>query len=318
MWSLVLYTCVRHATPVRISRCLITIHTCAVYFLPFFIDSFTCSNTTRCCIIRNLLLLLWCTPKQCDLQIRTTHIIYTFLQTNSQTRVQTHGATRHHSTQHHAAPHCTTLQHHAVPFSAHRTPHTHTRTPTLVCPTLECHLGGGHRCVSTVDGGTLWMLHDGHLEDQPTPVWPRPFGHHGAPGGLFYFLNSAHPKVEYKWNGFSVRERGSSSYRSIARKDQTLHYTSNSDNYYPKLWASRSVFLDQAKARTFKSAYERCHRWKVEAPQDHVDGASASSEIQSEGVEHVADSFPGRGSGVRSVHVKPEGVPSVVDGPANL
>lgn len=139
-----------------------------------------------------------------------------------------------------------------------------------------------------------------------------------GPRVAYFILNSAHPKVEYKWNGFSVRERRSSSYRSIARKDQTLHYTSNSDNYYPKLWTSRSVFLDQAGARTFKSAYERGHRWKVEAPQDHVDGASASSEIQSEGVEHVADSFPGRGSGVRSVHVKPEGVPSAVDWPANL
>ena len=139
-----------------------------------------------------------------------------------------------------------------------------------------------------------------------------------GPQVAYFILNSAHPKVEYKWNGFSVRERGSSSYRSIARKDQTLHYTSNSDNYYPKLWASRSVFLDQAGARTFKSAYERGHRWKVEAPHDHVDGASARSEIQSEGVEHVADSFPDRGSGVRSVHVKPEGVPSAVDWPANL
>ena len=140
-----------------------------------------------------------------------------------------------------------------------------------------------------------------------------------GPRVAYFILHSAHPKVEYRFDGHRVRERGSGSYRSIARKDQTLHYTSNSDNYYPKLWASRSVFLDQAGARTFISPFERDHRWKVEvAPHDHVDGASASSEIQSEGVEHVADSFPDRGSGVRSVHVKPEGVPSAVDWPANL
>jgi len=78
-------------------------------------------------------------------------------------------------------------------------------------------------------------------------------------------------------------------------------------------------FSTRQRARNFKSAEERNHRWKVEvAPHDHVDGASASSEIQNEGVEHVADSFPDRDSGVRSVHVKPEGVPSAVDWPANL
>ena len=79
------------------------------------------------------------------------------------------------------------------------------------------------------------------------------------------------------------------------------------------------VFLDEAEARNFKSAEERNHRCKVEvAPHDHLDGASASSEIQNESVEHGAGSFPDRGFDVRSVHVKPEGVPSAVDWPANL
>jgi len=139
-----------------------------------------------------------------------------------------------------------------------------------------------------------------------------------GPRVAYFILHSTHPKAEYRWDGLRVREQGSDSYRSIARKDETLHYASDSDNYYPKLWGSRSVFLDEAGARNFKSAVERDHRWKVEvARHDHADGASASSEIQNEGVEHVADSFPDRGSDVRSVHVKPEGVPSALDWPAN-
>ena len=127
--SCALHMCATHATPVRISRCLFTIHTCAVYFLPFFIDSFTCSNTTRCCIIRNLMLLLWCTPKQCDLQIRTTHMIYTCYK-------RTHKHACNHTAPHDITAHNTTLHHTATLrralFSAPHTAHAHTNTRTRV------------------------------------------------------------------------------------------------------------------------------------------------------------------------------------------